>query len=146
LKCQRRAQGLMWGAGGPFPLASAMVVVVVTPVVFCYKATENCNKSNKISCLDSFFYVLLHIVKHIAVHVTLIVAWPEPKLCSMASPNHFSPIDVKHIAVHLTLIIAWPEPKLCSMASPNHFSPIEPWHIGYCQKALVIARTISGLN
>jgi hypothetical protein len=30
----------MWGARGPFPLAAAMVVVVVTPVVFCPKATE----------------------------------------------------------------------------------------------------------
>jgi hypothetical protein len=64
----------MWGAGGPFPPAAAMVVAVVTPVVYGNKATENCNKNNKISCLDSIFYVLLHIVKHIAVHVTLIVA------------------------------------------------------------------------
>jgi hypothetical protein len=30
----------MWGARGPFPLAGAMVVAVVTPVVFCAKATE----------------------------------------------------------------------------------------------------------
>jgi hypothetical protein len=34
LKHQRGVQGLMWGARGPFPLAVAMVVVVVTPVVF----------------------------------------------------------------------------------------------------------------
>jgi hypothetical protein len=34
------AQGLMWGARGPFPPAAAMVVAVVTPVVFCAKATE----------------------------------------------------------------------------------------------------------
>ncbi len=103
----------MWGAGGPFPPAAAMVVAVVTPVVFCNKATENSNKNNKICCLYSFFYVLLHFVKHIAVHVTLIVAWLEP--------------------------------ELCSVASPNHFSPMEPRHIGYRRKALVIARTISGL-
>ncbi len=44
-----------------------------------------------------FFYVLLHIVKHIAVHVTLIVAWPEPKMSSVASPNHFSPMEPRHI-------------------------------------------------
>ncbi len=37
---QRGAQGLMWGARGPFPLVAAMVVAVVTPVVFCAKATE----------------------------------------------------------------------------------------------------------
>ena len=30
----------MWGARGPFPPAAAMVVAVVTPVVFCAKATE----------------------------------------------------------------------------------------------------------
>jgi hypothetical protein len=69
----------MWGAGGPFLPAGAMVVAVVTPVVFCNKATENCNKNNYISSLDSFSYVLLHIAKHIAVHVTLLVAWPEPE-------------------------------------------------------------------
>jgi hypothetical protein len=37
---RRGAQGLMWGARGPFPPAAAMVVVVVTPVVFCAKANE----------------------------------------------------------------------------------------------------------
>jgi hypothetical protein len=47
--CQRRAQGLMWGARGPFLPAVAMVVVVVTPVVFCAKATEKRNKTTKIS-------------------------------------------------------------------------------------------------
>ncbi len=30
----------MWGARGPFPPAAAMVVAVVTPVVFCAKTTE----------------------------------------------------------------------------------------------------------
>jgi hypothetical protein len=43
LKHWCEAQGLMWGARGPFPLAVAMVVTVVTPVVFCTKATEKCN-------------------------------------------------------------------------------------------------------
>ncbi len=36
----RGAQGLMWDARGPFPPVAAMVVAVVTPVVFCAKATE----------------------------------------------------------------------------------------------------------
>jgi hypothetical protein len=35
----------MWGARGPFPLAADMVVVVVTPVVFCNKATTSSLKS-----------------------------------------------------------------------------------------------------
>jgi hypothetical protein len=51
LKHQRGAQGLMWGTRGPFLPTAAIVVVVVTPVVFCAKATEICNKNTKISCL-----------------------------------------------------------------------------------------------
>ncbi len=39
----------MWGAGEPFPPAVAMVVAVVTPVVFCANATEKRNKNTKIS-------------------------------------------------------------------------------------------------
>ena len=39
-KRRRGAQGLMWGARGPFLPAAAMVVAVVTPVVFSAKATE----------------------------------------------------------------------------------------------------------
>ncbi len=45
----RGAQGLMWGARGLFLPAAAMVVVVVTPVVFCAKATEKRNKNTTIS-------------------------------------------------------------------------------------------------
>jgi hypothetical protein len=49
---QRGAQGLMWGARGPFPLVAAMVVMIVTPFVFCAKATEILinAKNTKISC------------------------------------------------------------------------------------------------
>jgi hypothetical protein len=38
----------MWGARGPFLPAAAMVVAVVTPVVFCAKATEKQNKTLKL--------------------------------------------------------------------------------------------------
>jgi hypothetical protein len=38
----------MWGARGPFLLAAAMVVAVVTPVVFCATATEKRNKTLKL--------------------------------------------------------------------------------------------------
>jgi hypothetical protein len=107
----------MWGAGGPFLLALAMVVAVVTPVVFCNKATENCNKNNKISCLDSIFLVLLHIVKHIA-HVTLIVAWPEPELCSVASPNHFSPMEPRHIGYCQKALVIAEQLKGCTSQTP----------------------------
>jgi hypothetical protein len=44
----RGAQGLMWDARGPFPPAAAMVVAVVTPVVFFAKATEERNKNTKL--------------------------------------------------------------------------------------------------
>jgi hypothetical protein len=39
----------MWGARGPFLPAAAMVVAVVTPVMFCAKATEKRNNNTKIS-------------------------------------------------------------------------------------------------
>jgi hypothetical protein len=44
-----RAQGLMWGTRGPYPLAAAMVVAVVRPVVFCAKTAEKRNKNTKIT-------------------------------------------------------------------------------------------------
>ena len=37
------APGLMWGAREAYPPVAAMVVAVVTPVVFCNKATETFN-------------------------------------------------------------------------------------------------------
>ena len=39
-------QVLMWGARGPFLPVAPMVVAVVTPVVFCAKATEKRKKKN----------------------------------------------------------------------------------------------------
>jgi hypothetical protein len=58
----RRAQGFMWGSRGPFPLAAAMVVAVVMPVVFCAKATEKSNRITKINCLiaKSFFITIYY--------------------------------------------------------------------------------------
>jgi hypothetical protein len=51
LRHLRGAQGLVLGARGAFPLAAAMVEAVVTPVVFCAKATEKCNENTKSSFL-----------------------------------------------------------------------------------------------
>jgi hypothetical protein len=45
---QRGAQGLMWGTRGPFPLAAAMVVAVVTPVVFVLRLLKNAIKTLKL--------------------------------------------------------------------------------------------------
>jgi hypothetical protein len=57
----RGAQGLMWGARGPFPPVAAMVVAVVKPIVFFAKATEilKNTKITKITCFYSFFLKLL---------------------------------------------------------------------------------------
>jgi hypothetical protein len=57
---QRGAQGLMWGARGPFLLATAMVVADVMPVVFCPKATEilkNAIKTLKLVVCMQYFYI-----------------------------------------------------------------------------------------
>ncbi len=92
-KSRRGVQGLMWGARGPFPLAAAMVVAVVMPVVFCAKATEKRNKNSKICwwLLKSLFITIY--VKHIVIHTSLIVVWPEPELWHGRSPNHYGPMD-----------------------------------------------------
>jgi hypothetical protein len=79
----------MWGARGPFPPAAAMVVAVVMPVVLCNKATENFNKNTKTSCCNQYLYELLYIVKHIMIHVSLVVAWTKLELYGGRSPNHF---------------------------------------------------------
>ncbi len=91
----RGAQGLMWGARGPFPPAAAMVVVVMMPVVFCAKATEKQNKNTKNSCLLPKSLFITFIVKHIVIHISLIVhgrarvvAWPEPKPLLSNGPRH----------------------------------------------------------
>jgi hypothetical protein len=70
----------MWGARGAFPTAAAMVVAVVTPVVLCAKATEKSNKNTKISCLlqKKLSYSNTYIVKHIVIHILLIVAGLSP--------------------------------------------------------------------
>ncbi len=40
-----------------------------------------------------YLYVLLYIVKHIIIHVSLVVAWTEPELYGGRSPNHFGLMD-----------------------------------------------------
>jgi hypothetical protein len=70
-----------------------MVVAVVTPVVFCAKATDQRNKNTKISWwLPKSLFITIY-VKHIVIHTLLIVAWPEPKLWHGRSPNHYGPMD-----------------------------------------------------
>jgi hypothetical protein len=81
------AQGLMWGTRGPFPLAAAMGVVVVMPVVFGAKAAEKCNKNTKISFLVSIvLFVTIYCKTYCSSRIAncsmaqaQVVACPEPE-------------------------------------------------------------------
>jgi hypothetical protein len=93
---RRKAQGLMWGARGPCPPAAAMVVAVVTPVVFCAKATEKRNKKTKISWWlpKSLFITLCYktycnsYIPNSSVARAQVVAWPEPEPLWSNGPRH----------------------------------------------------------
>jgi hypothetical protein len=84
---RRGAQGLMCGARGPFPPAAAMVVAVVTPVVFCAKATEKRNKNTIISWwLPKSLFITIYCktycnpyIANDSVARARVVAWPEPQ-------------------------------------------------------------------
>ncbi len=86
----------MWGARGPFPPAVAMVVAVVTPVVFCAKATEKRNTNTKISwwLLKGLFitiYCKTYCNSYIAnssMARALVMAWPEPEPLWSSGPRH----------------------------------------------------------
>jgi hypothetical protein len=80
---QCRAQGLMWGARGPFLPAAAMVVAVVTPVVFCAKATERQNKNTKISCLLQKKFIYIIYCKTYCNSYIANCAWPSQS-CGVA--------------------------------------------------------------
>ncbi len=67
----------MWGAGGPFLPAVAMVVVVVMPVVFVLGLPKNSIKTLKLVVCNKILFSLLYVVYHIEIHVTLIVVLPE---------------------------------------------------------------------
>jgi hypothetical protein len=77
----------MWGARGPFPPAAAMAVAVVTPVVFCAKATEKFNKHTKISCLLKIILFIIiscktycnSYIANNSVAQARVVAWLEPE-------------------------------------------------------------------
>ncbi len=73
LKRRRGVQGLMWGARGPFPPATAMVVAVVTPVVFCAKATSEVESKvilmgHPISCCHA------PVVRSFFIHCKVIIS------------------------------------------------------------------------
>jgi hypothetical protein len=86
----------MWGARGPFLLAAAMVVVVVTPVVFCAKATEIRNKNTKISWwLPKSLFITIYCktyrtsyIANCSVARAQVVAWLEPEPLWSNGPQH----------------------------------------------------------
>jgi hypothetical protein len=93
---RRGAQGLMWGAWGPFLPAAAMVVAVVTPVVFCAKATEKCNDITKTSFLLTIILSITLCCKtycsshtaNCSVARARVGARPEPKPLWSNGPQH----------------------------------------------------------
>jgi hypothetical protein len=102
----------MWGTSGPFLPAAAMVVAVVTPVVFCAKATEKQNKNTKISCLLPKSIFITFIVKHIVIHISLIVhgqaqvvAWLEPEPFLSNGPRHVGYRWKAHVIVRTILTL-----------------------------------------
>ena len=86
----------MWGARGPFLPAAAMVVAVVTPVVFCAKATQKFNKNTKISCLKAKIILIILYCKtyynsriaDCSVDRAQVGGWPEPKPLWSNGPRH----------------------------------------------------------
>ncbi len=66
-----------------------MVVAVVMPVVFVLRILTNAIKILKLVVCKQKNHFITIIVKHTTIHVTLIVAWPEPKpLWSILEARH----------------------------------------------------------
>jgi hypothetical protein len=89
-----------------------MVVAFVTPVVFCAKATEKQNKNTKISCLLQKSLFITFIVKHIVIHILLIVrgrarvvAWLEPEPLWSNGPRHIGHCRKAHVIVRTILTL-----------------------------------------
>jgi hypothetical protein len=95
-KRRRGEQGIMWGARGQFLPAAAMNVAVVTPVVFCAKATEKRNKNTKLSWwLTKSLFITMYCktycnsyIAYSSVAQARVVAWPEPKPVWSNGPQH----------------------------------------------------------
>jgi hypothetical protein len=70
-----------------------MVGAVVTPVVFCPKATEKRNKNMKISCLlPKSLFITIYCKTYCNSYIAN-CSVAEPELWCGRSPNHFGPMD-----------------------------------------------------
>jgi hypothetical protein len=73
-----------------------MVVAVVTPGVFCAKATKKINKNTKISwCLPKSLFITIYCktycnsyIANCSVARAQVVAWPEPVPLWSNGPRH----------------------------------------------------------
>jgi hypothetical protein len=92
----------MWGNRGAFLPAAAMVVVVVMPVVFVLWLLKNAIKTLKLVVSKLIVYNLQYIVKHITIHVRLIVCGRSPKHFGLMVHRH---IDYRRKALVMARMI-----------------------------------------
>jgi hypothetical protein len=90
LMCRHGAQGLMWGTRGPFPPASAMVVVVVMPVVFVLRLLKSAIKTLKlVVCKQTYLFFTMYCKTYYN---------SCNAICSMAGAQTFvGPMEPQHI-------------------------------------------------
>jgi hypothetical protein len=81
-----------------------MVVVVVTPVVLCAKATEKSNKNTKIRCLLQKSIVITIYCKTYCNSYIANFSMVEPDLWCGRSLNHFGPMDPGILSIARKLV------------------------------------------
>jgi hypothetical protein len=70
----------------------------------------------KLFVCNQCLYVLLYIVRHIIIHVSLVVVWTEPKLYGGRSPNPFGPMDPVILGIAGKLLSLWERFSHCAEA------------------------------
>ncbi len=73
-------------------------------------------KALKLIIWSQFLYVLLCIVKHVIIHISLIVAWTEPELYGGRSPNRFGPMNHGILGIAGKLLSLWEQFSHCNEA------------------------------
>jgi hypothetical protein len=85
-------------------------------VCFVIRLLKISIKTLKLVVCNKFLCELLYIVKHIIIHVLLIVALTEPKLYGGRSPNHFGPMDPSILGIAGKLLSLWERFSQCTEA------------------------------
>jgi hypothetical protein len=109
---QRGAQSLMWGAGEHFPLAAAMVVADVMPVVFVLRLLKNGIKTQKlVVCQQKILFITMYCKTHynsrnancsVAGAQTSLVQW-NPCISGITGKLITSPRQSRHHNLAATL-------------------------------------------